>query len=77
MDGCSRPPPLLLVHLAEDGVPAVLDGVVGAAREEARDGGPLVGVQAVERDDPLVLLEGEGSAGVDDGAQVLAPPEAA
>jgi len=44
----------------EGGVPVVLNGVVGAAREEARDGGPLIPVNSVSLDDDLVLHRTEG-----------------
>ena len=37
-----------------------LDGVVGAAKEEARDGGPAVAEPRVGADNGGVLLGGEG-----------------
>lgn len=39
----------------------VLDGVIGATIEEAKDGGPLVAEPSVGPDDGLVFLLGEGS----------------
>ena len=45
----------------EGAVPVVLDGVVGAAEEEARDGGPAVAEPRVGADDGGVLLGREGS----------------
>jgi hypothetical protein len=57
-------------------VPVVLDGVVGAAREEARDESPLVAVRAVRRQEPLLLLLREG-APVDPRVQLVEPPQAA
>ena len=44
----------------EGAVPVVLDGVVGAAEEEARDGGPAVAEPCVGADDGGVLLGREG-----------------
>ena len=54
----------------------VLDGVVGAAREEARDGGPLVAVAGVGGEDERVLARREGAV-VHVGAELVAPAEAA
>lgn len=54
----------------------VFDGVVGAAGEEAGDGGPLVAVEGVGFDDEGVLGGGERAV-VDAGAQLVAPPQAA
>ena len=44
----------------EGAVPMVLDGVVGAAGEEARDGGPAVAKPRVGANDVGVLLRREG-----------------
>lgn len=65
-----------LHRLAEGGVPAVLDGVIGPAVEVTRDGGPLVAVHALLLDDARVLLGREGPA-VQLRRQVLAPPQPA
>jgi hypothetical protein len=54
----------------------VLDGVVGAAREEARDHGPLVAVEAVRRHEALLLLIAEGAL-ADPRVQLVEPPEPA
>nr|CAB3461767.1 unnamed protein product [Digitaria exilis] len=61
---------------AEGGVPVVLDGVVGAAVEHPRDGGPLVAVLGVRGDDEGVLVGREGAA-LHAGAELVAPPETA
>jgi len=53
-----------LLHRAtapEGGVPVILDGVIGAARKEARDGSPFVSVNSVRLDDDLVLRRREGT----------------
>jgi hypothetical protein len=57
-------------------VPAVLDGVIGAAGEHPRDGGPLVAVLRLRRDDDGVLLGREGAM-LQAGAEMLDPPPAA
>jgi hypothetical protein len=54
----------------------VLDGVVGAAGEEAGDEGPLVAVGAVGVEQPLLLLLRERSL-VDPRVQLVEPPEPA
>lgn len=54
----------------------VLDAVVGAAGEEAGDGGPLVAVEGVGSGDDGVLGGGEGVVLYGWG-QLIAPPEAA
>ena len=67
----------MLLALAEDRVPAILDGIVGAAGEEIGDGGPAVAVGGLVLDDEHVLLDGEGLDGLHPGVEVLAPAEAA
>lgn len=54
----------------------VLDGIVGAAGEEPRDGGPAVAVLVVRREDGVVLGGGEGAV-LDGGAELVAPAQAA
>jgi hypothetical protein len=54
----------------------VLDGVVGAAGEEARDERPLVAVGAVRAHEPLLLLLRERPP-VDPRVQLVEPPQAA
>ena len=66
---------LALLARHED-VPVVLDGVVGAAREEARDERPLVAVGAVRRQEPLLLLLRERPA-VEPRVQLVEPPQPA
>ena len=61
---------------AEGGVPVVLDGVVGAPGEEARDGGPLVTVEGVGPEDDVVLHRREGAV-LHGGAELVAPPQPA
>ena len=58
------------------GVPVVLDGVVGAAREELGHLGPLVPQTLVVGDDDPVLLLGEGSL-LDVRIEMVVPPLAA
>ena len=65
-----------VVLALERGVPVVLDGVVGAAGEEARDGGPLVAEPCVRAEDGVVLLGREGAV-LHLRRQLVAPPEAA
>jgi hypothetical protein len=67
---------LLAVLARHDDVPVVLDGVVGAAREEARDHGPLVAVEPVRRHQPLLLLVAEGPL-ADARVQLVEPAQAA
>lgn len=54
----------------------VLDGVVSAAGEEARDGGPFVAVNGVRLDDDRVLRRGKRAV-LHVGAELIAPPETA
>lgn len=54
----------------------ILDGVIGAAREVACDGGPAIPEPGVSPDDGLVLLGSEGT-GVNLGRKLVAPPEPA
>lgn len=54
----------------------VLDGIVGAAGEQARDGGPAVAVLVVGSKDGVVLRRGEGAV-LHRGAELVAPPQAA
>ena len=54
----------------------VLDGIVGAAGEEAGDGGPAVAVAGVGGEDGVVLGGGEGAV-LDVGAELVAPAQAA
>lgn len=61
---------------AEGGVPVVLDSVVGASGQEARDGGPLVAVEGVGLGDDVILGGGEWAV-LHVGAQLVAPPETA
>jgi hypothetical protein len=65
-----------VVLALQRGVPVVLDGVVGAAGEEARDGGPLVAEPGVRAEDGVVLLGREGPV-LHLRRQLVAPPEAA
>jgi hypothetical protein len=60
----------------EGGVPVVLDGVVGASREQAGDGGPLVAEAGVGAQDGVVLVRGEGAV-LHLRGELVAPPEAA
>jgi hypothetical protein len=59
-----------------DDVPVVLDGVVGAAGEEAGDERPPVAVGAVGLQEPLLLRRREGTP-VDLRVQLVEPPETA
>jgi hypothetical protein len=59
-----------------DDVPVVLDGVVGAAGEEAGDERPPVAVGAVRLQEPLLLRRREGPL-VDPRVQLVEPPEPA
>jgi hypothetical protein len=59
-----------------DDVPVVLDGVVGAAREEAGDERPAVAVGAVRLQEQLLLRRREGPP-VDPRVQLVEPPEPA
>lgn len=54
----------------------VLDGVVGAAGEEARDGGPFVSVNGVRLYDHLVLRRSERTV-LHLRTQLVAPPQTA
>jgi hypothetical protein len=54
----------------------VLDGVVGAAGEVAGDERPLVAVDAVRRQQTLLLLLREGTL-VDPRVKLVEPPETA
>lgn len=54
----------------------VLDGVVGTAGQEARNGGPLVAVEGVSLDYDGIL-GGSKRAVLDGGAELIAPPEPA
>jgi hypothetical protein len=67
---------LLAVLARHDDVPVVLDCVVGAPGEEARDHGPLVAVEAVRRHQPLLLLVAEGAL-ADPRVQLVEPTQAA
>jgi len=67
---------LLAVLARHDDVPVVLDGVVRAPREQARDHRPLVAVEAVRRHQPLFFLVAEGPL-ADPRVQLVEPPEAA
>jgi hypothetical protein len=60
----------------ERAVPVVLDGVVGAPGEEARDGGPAVAEPGVRVDDGGVLLRRERAA-LHLRRQLVAPPQPA
>ena len=60
----------------ERGVPVVLNGVIGSARQQTGNGGPPVSVLGVGGDDGLVLLGGEGAV-LDGGAELVAPAQAA
>ena len=59
-----------------DDVPVVLDGVVGAAREEAGDERPAVAVGAVRLQEQLLLRRREGPP-VDPRVQLVEPSEPA
>jgi len=54
----------------------VLDGVVGAAVEEASDGGPLVSEPGVRLRDRFVFLRRERAV-LNLGRQLIAPPQPA
>lgn len=69
----SRPLAKLARH---DDVPVVLHGVVGPAREEARDHGPLVAVELVCCQQPLLLFLREW-APVDARVQLVEPSQPA
>jgi hypothetical protein len=70
-----RAGPLALPARGED-VPVVLDGVVGAPREEAGDERPPVAVCAVRRQEALLLLLRERPP-VDPRVQLVEPPQPA
>jgi hypothetical protein len=57
-------------------MPVVLDGVVGAPREQPGDDGPAVAVDAVGGEEQLLLLLREG-APVDPRVQLVEPPQPA
>src|SRR6185437_5058047 len=67
---------LLAVLARGEDVPVVLDGVVGAPREEAGDERPPVAVGAVRRQEALLLLLREGPP-VDPRVQLVEPPQPA
>lgn len=71
--GYPHPLPAAARH---DHMPVVLDGVVGAAREEPGDDGPPVAVDAVRGQEQLLLFLREG-APVDPGVQLVEPPQPA
>ncbi|TQD91160.1 hypothetical protein C1H46_023243 [Malus baccata] len=60
----------------QSGVPVIFDGIVGAAGEEAGDGGPLITVEGMSLDNNGVLLRRKGLV-LDGGAELIAPTEAA
>ena len=62
--------------LLDEGVPEVLDLVVGAARQLRGDLRPLVAEDGVEVDDEVLLLLGEG-APLQVRPQVVYPPKPA
>jgi hypothetical protein len=57
-------------------MPVVLDGVVGAPREEPGDDGPPVAMDAVGGKEQLLFLLREG-APVYPGVQLIEPPQSA
>lgn len=52
----------------------ILNGIIGAAGEQPRNGGPAVAVPLVRRQDGLVLRRGEGAV-LDVWAELVAPPQ--
>jgi hypothetical protein len=64
----------LAVLASHDDVPVVLHGVIGPAREQARDHRPLVAVELMRRQQPVLLFLRERPP-VDPRVQLIEPPQ--
>ncbi|KAL8029960.1 hypothetical protein ABFX02_14G256400 [Erythranthe guttata] len=60
----------------QGGIPVIFYGVIGAAVEQPRNGGPPVAVPVVRRRNGVVLRLGEGAV-LDLRAELVAPPQPA